>query len=188
VSVTGDVLVVAQWGPAGRRRHQGVTANRPCWALLAGALYLHPTGPRPALERLRRTFTNRASCHRLERAPTVHDPSNWTPEVEAYRDNDLVDEPPLLRSGASLDAVRPDSRDTLDDSARHALWWWLDRPLVLLRAPCGIFGEPPALYPHDLVAAARYQVRIDHDAVVEGTNHDTIVLGDRGAAAVAARC
>ena len=62
-------------------------------------------GPGPALERLRRTFTNRASYHRLERAPAVHDPSNRTPEVEAYRDYDLVDEPPLLRSGASLDAA-----------------------------------------------------------------------------------
>jgi hypothetical protein len=59
---------------------------------------------------------------------------------------------------------------------------------VLLRAPAGMFGEPPGLYPDDLVAAARQYVRIDHDELVEGTNHYTIVLGARGAAAVAAQC
>lgn len=142
----------------------------------------------PALERLRRTFTDRASYHRFWRAhPAFHDPSDWTPEVEAYLDYDLVGEPPLLRSGVSLDAVRRDSQDTLGDSARHALER-LDRPLVLLRAPAGMFGEPPGLYPDDLVAAARHYVRIDHAEVVEGTNHYTIVLGARGAAAVAAHC
>ncbi|MGH9231253.1 MAG: hypothetical protein ACRD07_21430 [Acidimicrobiales bacterium] len=94
-------------------------------------------------------------------------------------------EPPLLRSGVSLDAVRRDSQDTLGDSARHALEP-VDRPLVLLRAASGIFGEPPGLYPDDVVAAARQYGRIDHDKVVEGTNHYSIVLGARGAAAVAA--
>ena len=51
-----------------------------------------------------------------------------------------------------------------------------------------IFGEPPGLYPDDVVAAARYYLRIDHDEVVEGTNHYSIVLDARGAAAVAAHC
>jgi DNA primase len=65
----------------------------------------------------------------------------------------------------------------------------VDRPLELLRAPSGIFGEPPGLYPDDVVAATRHYVRIDHDKVVEGTNHYSIVRGARGAAAVAAhRC
>jgi hypothetical protein len=36
------------------------------------------------------------------------------------------------------------------------------------------------------VAAAHPYGRIDHDEVVGGTNHYTIVLGARGAAAVAA--
>ena len=90
-------------------------------------------------------------------------------------------------SGVSLDAVRRGSRDTLGDSTGHALER-VDRPLELLRAPSGIFGEPSGLYPHDVVAAPRHYVRIDHDEVVEGTIHSSIVLGARGAAAVAARC
>jgi hypothetical protein len=108
----------------------------------------------PALERLRRTFTNRASYHHFWREhPAFCDPDIWTPEVEAYLDYDLVGEPPLLRSGVSLDAVRRDSQDTLGDSARHALEP-VDRPLVLLRAASGIFAQPPGLYPDDFVVAA----------------------------------
>jgi hypothetical protein len=90
-----------------------------------------------------------------------------------------VDEPPLLRSGVSLDAVRRDSRDTLGDSAGHALER-ADRPLELLRAPSGIFGEPPGLYPTMSWPSPRKYVRIDHHEVVEGTNHYSIVLGARG--------
>jgi 6-phosphogluconate dehydrogenase len=54
----------------------------------------------PAPGRLRRTFTNRASYHQFGREhPAFHDPDIWTPEVEAYLDNDLVGEPPFLRDG-----------------------------------------------------------------------------------------
>jgi len=98
-----------------------------------------------------------------------------------------VGEPPLLRSGVSLDAGRWDSRDTFGDSTGHALER-VDRPLELLRAPSGIFGDPSGLYPDDVVAAAPQYVRIDHDEVVEGTIHSSIVLGARGAAAVTTRC
>jgi lipase len=100
----------------------------------------------------------------------------------------------IHRCGVSPDAVRRDSQDTLGDSARHALEP-VDRPLVrhraitparLLRAASGIFGEPPGLYPDDVVVAARQYGRIDHDEVVEGTNHYSIVRGARGAAGVAA--
>ncbi|MGH9229168.1 MAG: hypothetical protein ACRD07_10680 [Acidimicrobiales bacterium] len=59
---------------------------------------------------------------------------------------------------------------------------------MLLRAPSGIFGEPPGLYPDDVVAAAGQYGRIDHHEVVEGTNPYSIVRGARGAAAVAAHC
>jgi hypothetical protein len=52
----------------------------------------------------------------------------------------------IHRSGVSPDAVRRHSQDTLGDSAHHALER-VDRPLVLLRAPSGIIGEPPGPYP-----------------------------------------
>jgi lipase len=75
----------------------------------------------PRSNGLRRTFTNRASYQHFWREhPAFCDPDIWTPEVEAYLDYDLVGEPPLLRSGVSLDAVRRDSQDTLGDSARGA--------------------------------------------------------------------
>jgi hypothetical protein len=134
----------------------------------------------PALGRLRRTFTNRASYHQFGREhPAFHDPDIWTPEVEAYLDNELVGEPPLLRPGVSLEAVHRDSQDTLGDSARHALER-VDRPLELLRAPSGIFGEPTGLYPRMSWPPPRQYVRIDHHEVVEDTNHYSIVLGARG--------
>ena len=38
---------------------------------------------------------------------------------------------------------------------------WTDRWCCC--APSGIFGEPPGLCPHDVVAAPRHYVRIDHD-------------------------
>jgi hypothetical protein len=43
-----------------------------------------PSGPDPAVERLRRMFTNRASYQRSWREhPAFRDPDIWTPEVEA---------------------------------------------------------------------------------------------------------
>jgi hypothetical protein len=142
----------------------------------------------PALERLRRTFTNRASYQHFWREhPAFCDPGIWTQEVEADLDYDLVGEPPLLGSGVSLDAVRRDSQDTLGDSARHALEP-VDRPLVLLRAASRHLRRAAGPVSDDVVAAARQYGRIDHDKVVEGTNHYSIVLDARGAAAVAAHC
>lgn len=99
--------------------------------------------------------------------------------TDGRREPTTMARPPFPRSGTCGSPTGCDHR-VLRPLERE------DRPLVLLRAPSVIFGEPPGLYPTMSRPPPRQYVRIDHDEVVEGTSHYSIVRGARGAAAVAA--
>jgi pimeloyl-ACP methyl ester carboxylesterase len=107
--------------------------------------------------------------------------AEWTPNLESYVDYDMTGEPPDLHSKVSTDAVRADSVDTFSGDALNGAWRRLRHDAVLLRAEYGMLGAPPALYPDPAAFAGKLPVR-----TVDGTNHYTILLGDRGAAAIAA--
>lgn len=132
----------------------------------------------PAMTRLSMTFAD-AEAHRdfWRVHPAL---AEWTPEVEAYVDYDVAGSP--LRSRVSIEAVRGDAADTLAADTIPSAVAALSRPAAFLRAEAGMLGAPPPLYPAELVAA--------HPAVADlgaapGTNHYTLVIGEKGAATVA---
>lgn len=106
--------------------------------------------------------------------------ADWTPAIESYVDYDLTGEPGALRSKVSADAVRGDSVDLYAGDALPRAWSRLRHEALFLRAEDGMLGAPPALYPDPAPIAARMPVR-----TIGGTNHYTVLLGARGAAAVA---
>jgi pimeloyl-ACP methyl ester carboxylesterase len=139
----------------------------------------------PALARLSMTFPDRAAYAAFWQShPAFAD--YWSPEVESYVDYDLTGSEPELRSRVSPDAVREDSLDQLEGTAlRAAIAALATEPLTLLRAPLGLRGEPPGLYPEAVMAAHAETMPGLTWHTVPQVNHYTILLGERGAAVVA---
>lgn len=139
----------------------------------------------PALARLSMTFPDRAAYAAFWRShPALA--GSWSPEVESYVDYDLTGTEPELRSRVSPVAVREDSLDQLKGRAlRTAVRVLAKEPLTMLRAPLGLRGEPPGLYPETAMDAhAETMTGLTWRTVPE-VNHYTILLGERGAGAVA---
>lgn len=132
----------------------------------------------PAAARLAMRFPDRDAYRAYWRAHPAF--ADWTPAIESYVDYDLTGEPGSRRSKVSADAVRDDSIDLFTGDAPAGAWSRLRHEALFLRAEHGMFGVPPALYADPAPIAARMPVR-----TVDGTNHYTILLGDRGADAVA---
>jgi pimeloyl-ACP methyl ester carboxylesterase len=132
----------------------------------------------PAAARLAMTFAD-VTEHRdfWRRHPAF---TEWNTDIESYLDYDLTGQPPRLHSKVSAEAVRADSIDTFAGPALADAWRRLRHRPLLLRAEYGMLGALPALYPDPAALADRLTVR-----TVDGTNHYTILLGERGAAAVA---
>jgi pimeloyl-ACP methyl ester carboxylesterase len=140
----------------------------------------------PAIERLDRTFPSFAAYVAFWRQHPAF-AQDWNDDLEAYLRYDLAEGADGgLRSRVVADAVRADGRDLLlgHDPIVRALEA-ISCPVHLLRAPRGMFDQPPGLQPDELVA--RWAPRIANlaDDVVDDTNHYTILMGERGASAVA---
>lgn len=139
----------------------------------------------PALARLSMTFPDRAAYRRFWQAHPAF-AEGWNAYVEAYVDYDLIGDPPQLRSSVSLAAVRADSVDQIEGSAlREAVASAAAVPLLLLRAPFGLQGEPPGLYPEPWLTSCLTALPGLRWQTVPAVNHYSIVLGETGAAAVA---
>jgi hypothetical protein len=139
----------------------------------------------PAAARLQMTFIDAGAYLDYWRDhPALHDA--WSPDIEDYLAYDLIGEPPDCRSSVSLDAVRDDSADLLDEAANQRRARVLPPGTVFLRAPAGLMAEPGGLYPAELAA----RLAGDHPAVqvrdVADVNHYTIVMSGRGAEVLAA--
>lgn len=129
------------------------------------------------------TYPDRAAYLESFRAHPAfaHD---WSPEVEAYLDYDLVGEPPHLHRCASLDGVIADQTDIVGVDLPAALAG-IDVPIRFLHASRGFLDDPPGLYAAETVAEhiVRWpEIGITH---VPDVNHYTIVMSRRGASAVA---
>ncbi len=137
----------------------------------------------PAADRLRMTFAGPDAYLRFWRDhPALRD--TWSPDVEDYLLHDLVGEPPECRSSVSLEAVRDDSGDLLDTDAVRARARSLPPGTVFLRAPAGLMAEPGGLYPPDLISRHAQDFPTVDIRDVDDVNHYTIVMSDRGAAAL----
>jgi lipase len=138
-------------------------------------------GLKPIKQRLQATYTREEYRDWFRRHPAFG--RDWTPEVEAYADYDLPDDPG--RPSADPDVVETDQVDMVQGTAFAEA---IEQPLpprVFLHAPRGFADDPPGLYPQPTVDeyAARWP-EIDIRPVPD-VNHYTIVLSRRGADAIA---
>ena len=137
----------------------------------------------PAIARLRQTFPSTEAYLEFWRAhPALAD--HWTADVEAYARYDLTGEPPSMRSRVVEAVVGPDSRDVLADKPFADALARLTQPTPLLTAPAGFLGDPPGLFPPDLVAAWAERVPQLRPQLIPDVNHYTIVFDKRAAAAL----
>lgn len=138
----------------------------------------------PAKARLSMTFPDRQSYQDFFRAHPAFTGS-WTAAVADYVDYDLTGEPGNLRPATPVAALAADSADLSGGWLEPAL---ADVPhgTPVLRAPRGLQGEEPGMYPPEWVAAVRERHQGLDVRDVRGVNHYTILFSAPGAAAVAA--
>jgi lipase len=107
---------------------------------------------------------------------------DWTPEVEAYADYDLPEDPG--RPSADPDVVEADQLDMLGSTAYADALEHQQHPRAFLHATRGFADDPPGLYPQPTVDAyAAHWPDLDVRRV-DDVNHYTIVLSRRGASAI----
>lgn len=139
----------------------------------------------PAFARLSMTFATKEAYRDLWRQhPAL--PAEWTEEITAYVDYDLVGEAPFLHPACRVETALRDARDlyAYDGMSPQKL----PVPGVFLRAERGMLDEPdkpfyPPGYP------SRWLLGVE-ESTVEGVNHYTATLGPAGIDSVvsAVRC
>ena len=138
----------------------------------------------PSLERLRMTFPSPEAYVTFWRPhPALAD--EWNEYMERRVLYDLHGEPPELRSTVSEVAVVEDTKSDLFGGEIEDALAGLAHPALFLRAPRGQFNQEPALYPADTVDAWCAELSPLQHVPVPDVNHFTIILTERGAAAVA---
>ena len=138
----------------------------------------------PAAVRLSMTFPDHAAYRAYWRDHPAF-AAEWSPTIEQYIDYDLVGEAPNLHPATRLEAVQQDSLQLDGDLEYAAALAALPIGVDFVRAPRGLLNQVPPLYPDSEMErwrAALPEVEIHEVADV---NHYTIVMGERGADAVA---
>jgi pimeloyl-ACP methyl ester carboxylesterase len=139
----------------------------------------------PTLARLGMTFPDHAAYQQFwQRQPAFA--RDWDEVAAAYVDYDLQGEEPRLRPRTSTEAVSGDNVDMLTGDAVTGAVERLRHPTWFVRSPRGLQDEVPPLYPDDVAAGWQRRLPQLRMSTVEDVNHYTIVLAERGAAAVAA--
>lgn len=141
----------------------------------------------PAMHRLAETYPTPEAYVEFWRAHPAM--TAWTSDVEEYVRYDLTGEPGALRSRVNPEAVRADGRELLTGYDRiSAALRRLPRATPVLRAPAGMFGQPPGLLPEELVAYWQREVPDLRVTTIPDTNHYSILFSPDGATAIALRC
>ena len=139
----------------------------------------------PAMQRLSMTFES-VDAYRdfWKKHPAFA--TDWTDVIEGAVDYDLVGTPPEMRSGVSLDAVRADGGDALVDERVQGAIDRTSCAVDLLWAERGMLDQIPGLYTDDVVAMFRETLgERFRDQRIDGVNHYTIGLSERGSARIA---
>jgi pimeloyl-ACP methyl ester carboxylesterase len=132
----------------------------------------------PAVTRLDMTFPDREAYRQFWQSHPAF-AGDWTPEIEAYIQHDLIGPGPF-RSSCIADAVRTDGGQVLVDAETLAAIHALPVPGVLLYAERGLLDEPQGLYDEQRLTGLAMPT-----VAVGDTNHYSILIADRGARVVA---
>jgi pimeloyl-ACP methyl ester carboxylesterase len=138
----------------------------------------------PAVERLGRTFADRAAVREFWAAHPAVGPWVDDPAVAAYLSRDLVPVEGGLRSACVPEAVRTDGADVLLNDRVLEATDDLPVPASLLWATRGLFDQTPGLYDEVRLAALGLELLQITPLEVPGTNHYSIVWTPQGVDAI----
>jgi lipase len=137
----------------------------------------------PALARLVESYPSREAYREFWRGHPAF-VGEWTDDVEAYVDYDLVGTEPSFRSSASGAAVLGDAVEQGVGTVADEPWSSVRLPVTFLRAPRGLLNEDP-LYAVDYLEGFAGSHPLLSIVEVDDVNHYSIVMNPRGASAVA---
>ena len=140
----------------------------------------------PALARLDQVFPSPQAYFDFWRAhPALAE--EWSAELEDCFAYDLEPVEGGFRSRVRAEAVRADgSEHIVDPALTEQSLGALKCPVSLLRAPRNLLDQPVPMLPDEAIAPWRDVLPDFSDAMVENTNHYTLMFGDRGAERIAA--
>jgi pimeloyl-ACP methyl ester carboxylesterase len=134
---------------------------------------------------LQQTYPSRQAYRDFWRSQPQFPPEDWSPWIEAFLDYELGGEPPRLRPKASAEGVRVDLAEGLNTDEINERFQAIRVPVILLRAEAGFIPGHPPLYPEPVVAEMRRCLPGLEVHTMQGTTHYNIVIGNRGASALA---
>lgn len=142
------------------------------------------------INQLRQTYPSREAYRQFWRAQPHFPPDAWNPWIEAFLNYEIEDYEiggarPALRPRASVEGVRADIVEGLNQDRIIARCKELRVPVLMLRAPFGFVPGSPPLYPDAMMDQMRACIPQMEDHLIPGSTHYTMILGDRGATTVA---
>jgi len=137
------------------------------------------------ITQLRQTYPSRQVYRDFWRSQPQFPPEDWGPWIEAFLDYELGGEPPRLQPKASGEGVRVDLAEGLKTKEITERLEAIHVPVVMLRAEAGFLPGQPPLYPEPVMAEMRRCLPGLEVHTIQGTTHYTLVLGQRGASALA---
>ncbi|HXP48154.1 MAG TPA: alpha/beta hydrolase [Terriglobales bacterium] len=137
------------------------------------------------IAQLRQTYASRQVYRDFWRSQPQFPPEDWSPWIEAFLDYELGGEPPRLQPKASDQGVRVDLAEGLKTKEITDRLEAIRVPVVMLRAEAGFLPGQPPLYPEPAMAEIRRCFPGLEVQTIQGTTHYTLVLGKRGASALA---
>jgi len=143
------------------------------------------TGLSNRIVQLQQTYPSRQAYRDFWRSQPQFPPEDWSPWIEAFLDYELGGEPPRLRPKASAEGVRVDLAEGLNTREINERLQAIRAPVILLRAEAGFIPGQPPLYPEPVVAEMRRCLPGLEVHTMQGTTHYNIVIGNRGASALA---
>jgi len=134
---------------------------------------------------LRETYPSRQAYRDFWRSQPQFPREEWSPWIEAFLDYELGGEPPRLRPKASAEGVSADLAEGLKTREITERLKAIRVPVVMLRAEAGFLPGQPPLYPEPVMAEMLRFLPGLEVHTIQGTTHYTLVIGNRGATALA---
>ena len=134
---------------------------------------------------LRETYPSRQAYLDFWRRQPQFPPEDWSPWIEAFLDYELGGEPPCMQPKASDQGVRVDLAEGLKTREIRERLEAIHVPVVMVRAEAGFLPGQPPLYPESVMAEMRGFLPGFEVHTIQGTTHYTLVIGSRGARALA---
>jgi pimeloyl-ACP methyl ester carboxylesterase len=137
------------------------------------------------INQLRQTYPSREAYQQFWRTQPHFPPDVWGPRIEAFLDYEIDGEPPALRPRASEEGVRADVMEGLDRERIIARCRGICVPVLMLRAPAGFVPGSPPLFSDAVMEHMRACIPHMEEHLISDSTHYTMIMGDRGAMAVA---